>query len=66
MEPHNSEIRSSVSTDGDYMDKRRAANFESTGRHKTIIFCQKLFNSEHVPSNVQRNVMFAEYADIPP
>ena len=52
--------------DGDYMDKRRSANFESTGRHKTIVFCQKLFNSEHVSSNVQRNVMFAEYADIPP
>ena len=36
--------------DGDYMDKRRAADFESTGRHKTIVFCQKLFKSEHVPS----------------
>ena len=43
--------------DGVYMDRRGAANFESTGRHKTIVFSQKLFNSEHVPSNVQRNVM---------
>ena len=51
---------------GDYMDKRRAANFESTGRLKTIVYCQKLFNSEHVPSNVQRNVMKAKYADKPP
>ena len=43
--------------DGDYMDRRQAANFESTGHHKTIVFCQKLFNPEHVLSNVQRNVM---------
>ena len=52
--------------DEDYMDKRRAANFESTWRHKTIVFCRRLFNSEHVPSNVQRNVTLAEYADMPP
>ena len=43
--------------DGDYMDRRWAANFESTGHQKTIVFCQKLLNSELVPSNVQRNVM---------
>ena len=42
--------------DGDYMDKRRAANLESTWRHKTIVFCQRLSILEHVPSNVQRNV----------
>ena len=53
---HKSELRSSISMDGDYMDKRRVATFESTWRHKTIVFCWKLFNSEHVPSNVQRNV----------
>ena len=66
MEPNSSEVRSSISMEGDQMDKRRAANVESTWRHKTIVFCRRLSNSEHVPSNMQRNVMKVEYADMPP
>ena len=52
--------------DGDYMDKRRAANFESAWRHKIVFFCRKLFHSEQEPYNVQRIVTQVEYADMPP
>ena len=40
MEPHNTELLSSISMDADYMDKRQAANFEVHGATK-ISFLSK-------------------------